>query len=123
MNLTLLRDRFPNFSTDLSMAIALTKDNQPCRLKIWFSYNLQRDFNSFGRKVNRVIFSKVTKEVRLQNWRNIIIEFSQLIQRLRLANSEFNNYTFLEELYNELFAFLSEGEQIQLEFNLIKLFN
>lgn len=115
-----LRDRFPDFPTDLSMAIAVTKQSQPLGASIWFEYQLERQFKRVANNINAVAWGRKTNKQKLILYEESIILFSLSIQRLLALNlySDYLNIEPLQKLYTELVSFLPEQKSIQLKLNL-----
>ena len=114
-----LRERFPDFSVNLNLAIKATKASQPYLYQLFILSFQERDFLKLGKQINRIIWGRKRDEEKIILLQEAIIKFNCHLQRLRNLNHEDANLKPLYRLYNdfvELIPFMPV--QLTIEFQL-----
>ena len=99
-----LRERFPDFSLNLSLALKATKVSQPYLYELFILHTQERQLKKLGKRINKIIWGRKGDREKIELLLEAIVEFNCCLQRLRNINHEDANLRPLNCLYDELIA-------------------
>ena len=114
-----LRERFPDFSVNLNLAIKTTKVSQPYLYQLFILSFQERDFIRLGKRIDRIIWSRKSDDEKIIMLQEAIIEFNCHLQRLRNLNHEDANLKPLYWLYDNFVELMPQITiQLRIEYQL-----